>query len=161
MKKLLLITFLFSTYALANLFKGSPQDATFIISGKKIEFLRYGVDVLISKNCLKDGKLKCDATEGVKGIYPQSVDASERSWGSEMGMILCSDLNKGVPMIGRPVGSRAETSFCKFKDGTYLSSSAYPRAARMNAKKMGIKEEPSVGLKALKIKSDNKKTDNK
>ena len=135
---LLFISFCAFSSQANELFEGKYSEQTYLISGKKITFLKYGEDILISQNCLKKNVLKCKASVATKGIYPQTVTPQERSGGRQASMIICAELNQGTPIIGRPLDSKAETSFCKFNDNSYLSSSAYNRAMVLNAKQKGI-----------------------
>lgn len=62
----LILTFLFITVGpsifdtkaseIPKIFEGDPVIENYIVAGKKITFLKYGEDVLISKNCYRKQK---------------------------------------------------------------------------------------------------------
>jgi hypothetical protein len=146
-KTILIFFYAISSFLFAKeegrLFSGIPQKVSYFIAGEEVVLLKFDSDVLVSETCFQNGKSDCDASKATVGIYPQTVSSAERSGGRQASMIICADLNKGTPVIGRPVDSMAETSFCKLPDGTYLSGSAYSKAIYLNSEKMGVNVKDS------------------
>src|SRR5262249_36496644 len=96
----------------------------------------------VSKTCLKNGKLDCDASRKLDEAKLELLSSAAGDQGRNPGSMLCHALQGEVVIV--QVGSTlkdarspraSEQSFCRFKDGSLVDNgSLYAAATRRNAR---------------------------
>ena len=122
-----LIPFLLLISAIAQ-----AETVFFSVDGKKTEFYRdAGRHFMISKDCVKKGDaLRCDAYQA---LSKASLRGQTLKGGANPGAVICSrGLGRDV-VVGKDEQEN-ENSFCRFSDGSLVSSGSLTYYAHKNDK---------------------------
>lgn len=107
-------------------------EQSFELGGKQVNFFRSEEKHLtVSRGCLKsNGSLSCQAYESLSKASLDGLE-SKNSGGANPGARICDSELKGEVVIGRDKSGN-ENSFCRFSDGSLVSSGTLMYYGRQN-----------------------------
>ena len=111
-----------ATGPLANLESTPYMNEVWSAGGQQTAVVYYGQhNVRVSAPCRQgDGQLACDAIRHIRGGAPVEVARSELDGRASAGVKACQKL--GHPLVTAMNGNGDEDTFCRFPDGSLLST---------------------------------------
>lgn len=106
---------------LAGNYLFASKEKIFNINGEDIKFISLeSKKVLISATCVSKNKIsKCEAATAIQKANIKETKPNNQ--GSNPGALVCVEQFKGEILMARDAKGN-ETSFCKFKDASILST---------------------------------------
>lgn len=113
---------------LAQLESAPFQNEVWNLTGQQVQILYYPREnVRVSSECRNPaGQLACSALHAIRSGAPVTIARSELT-GKPAGVIACRKLNNGMMMGVNAAGN--EEQFCRFPDGSWLSTNTLEQYA--------------------------------